>query len=367
MKKALIVTLYGNHNYGNKFQNFAMQEVLKKYNYDVCTLNMQKIRQNSVEKVTYIERLKNISLKKVLKKVKEIYNSMDRKRRFLAFKSFSDKYIKMQDFTSNDELKSEYEKVCIGSDQIWNPELENFYYSYAQFQDSNKVFSYAPSFGVSEFDKKYLQEIKKGLENVSNISVREEKGADIIKEITGREAEVLVDPTMLLKVEQWNNVLKEPIRKPKKEFVMVYFLGNYSKERRKYIKKFAKENNLEIVELGQVDLKKYFCTDPAEFLYFVKNAKIILTDSFHGAVFSILYSRPFYVLKREDKLTSMSSRIETLLKRFELQGRMLKDYTQEIVLDIDYTHVDEILKGEREKSDKYLRKALDIKENEVEN
>ena len=363
MRKALIVTLYGNHNYGNKFQNFAMQEVLNKYNYDAYTLNMQKIRQNSAPKVTCIERLKNLSVRKLLKKLKEICNSFARKRRFHAFKNFSDEHIKIQDFTSSDELKAKYEKVCIGSDQIWNPELENFYYSYAKFQDSDKVFSYAPSFGVSKFDAKYSKEIREGLENVKDISVREEKGANIIKKITGRDVEVLVDPTMLLKVEQWDKILKEPTRKPKKEFVMVYFLGNYSKERRKYIKRFAKEKNLEIVELGQIDLKKYYCTDPGEFLYFVKKSKIIFTDSFHGAVFSILYNRPFYILKREDQLTSMSSRTETLLKKFELQERMLEDYTQEIVLKIDFTRVNEILKEEREKSDKFLKKALDIKEN----
>lgn len=365
-KKILIMTLFGNFNYGNKFQNYAMQEVLKKYNLDVYTLNTQRFWGSVAKNVSIIKRIINITPKKIFEKVKVWLNKKVNMKRQMAFEKFSDKYIKTVEYISDIKLKDEFDLVCIGSDQIWKPEIKNFYYAYAQFQDSNKVFSYAPSFGISEVADEHVNEVKKGLENVNMISVREEKGAEIIKKLINKDVDVLVDPTMLLTTDEWDRVVKTPEKLPKKEFIMTYFLGNYSKERRKYIKAFAKKNDLEIVDLGQVALKKYYATDPSEFLYFVKNAKIIFTDSFHGAVFSILYKKPFYTLKREDMHTSMSSRIETLLNKFELQERMLEDYNCQASFEINFENIDNLLEKERNKSKDFLKKALNVEENRFE-
>lgn len=358
MKKVLIVTLFGNYNYGNKFQNYAMQEVLKKYQLDVCTLDTQKIFQSTYEKVSFVKRLKNLSIKNVIKKLNDIRNRTINTKRTLGFINFSNKYIKMNEYISDEKLKKEFDFVCIGSDQVWKPEALNSHYAYAHFHDSNNVFAYAPSFGISNIADEYVEKLKNGLKNVKNISVREQRGAEIVKEISGRDAEVVVDPTMLLTTEEWDSIIMKPAEIPEKEFIVTYFLGNYSKKRRKYIKKFAKKNNLVIVDLGQVDYKKYYCSDPGEFLYFIKHAKIIFTDSFHGTVFSILYRKPFYAMNREDDLLSMSSRIETLLNKFDLKERIINNYNQEINFEIDFKNIDESLKFEREKSDKYLKKAL---------
>ena len=96
MKKVLIVTLFGNYNYGNKFQNYAMQEVLKKYQLDVCTLDTQKIFQSTYEKVSFVKRLKNLSIKNVIKKLNDIRNRTINTKRTLGFINFSNKYIKMR-------------------------------------------------------------------------------------------------------------------------------------------------------------------------------------------------------------------------------------------------------------------------------
>lgn len=362
-KKVLIVTLFGNYNYGNKFQNYAMQEVLKRYDLEVYTLNTQKIEQVRIEKKSYIKRVKNISIENILKKVKDSYNRNINNKRMSAFKSFSDKYIKLDECIEDNKLKEKFNWVCIGSDQVWKPGALEYRYAYAHFHNSNNVFSYAPSFGVSDIPEEANENVKSGLENMKSISVREQRGAEIIKKMIQKDVEVLVDPTMLLTTNEWDAILKKPRTLPQKEFVMTYFLGSYSRKRKKYVKQFAKKNNFEIVDLGQVDLKKYYCTDPAEFLYFLKNAKIIFTDSFHGCVFSILYKKPFYAMNREDNLQAMGSRIETLLDKFELKERFVEDCNCNVELNMDFKQIDSILEQERERSDKYLKNALGIKEN----
>ena len=363
MKKALIVTLFGNYNYGNKFQNYAMQEILKRYGLDVFTLNTEKINSSTFCKVSYKSKIKNISLKNIYRKLIIIYNRKINKKRTSAFEKFSKQYIKLTESISDEKLKEDFDFVCIGSDQVWKPRALNSYYAYGFFHNSDNVFSYAPSFGVSNISAECVDEVKDGLNNLQSISVREQRGAEIIKEMIHKDVDVLVDPTMLLTTDKWDSILKEPLKVPKKGFVMTYFLGNYSKKRKRYIKQFAKKNHLEIIDLGQVNFRKYYCTDPAEFLYFIKNAKMIFTDSFHGTVFSILYGKPFYVMKREDELESMSSRIETLLDKFGLQDRVVNNYNQQVNFDIDLKNRDELLEKERKKSDEYLKKALGIKEN----
>ena len=173
-----------------------------------------------------------------------------------------------------------------------------------------------------------------------------------------RKPEVVVDPTLLLTAEEWDEVIEEPKNLAKKKYILTYFLGKYSKQRRKYIKDFAKKNDFEIVDLGQPRAKKYYCAGPGEFLFFIKNCEMFITDSFHGAVFSIIYKRPFYVMNREDENKSMNSRIETLLGKFNLKDRMIENYSKELDLHCDLKDVDSILKMEREKSKTFLENAI---------
>ncbi len=366
MKKVLIVTLFGNYNYGNKFQNYALQKVLERYNLEVNTLNMLKIKRKELPQVSCWERIKKITLKKLVNKAKNYFNRNINKQREISFAKFSNKYINTYDFVSDIETDKTFDKICLGSDQIWKPLSCDSHFAYAHFVNKEKVFSYAASFGISNIKDEHKQMVIEGLMNVNDISVREQRGSEIVQELVQKKAEVLVDPTMLLTQREWNKILEQPTNMPPKDFILTYFLGEYSSKRKKYIKEFAKKNDYDIVDLGKADIKKYYCTSPGEFIYFVKKAKGVFTDSFHGAVFSILYKTPFFIFEREDGFVSMNSRLETLLNKFEFEERKLKDYTQKISLDMDFKNTDEILKIEREKSDKFLRKALNIKENEVE-
>lgn len=202
--------------------------------------------------------------------------------------------------------------------------------------------------------------MKIGLKNLKNISVREEKGAEIVKNLTSQKAEVCVDPTLLLSANEWDEIIKKPEKMPKGKYIFTYFLGKYSKKRKKYIYDFAKENNLEVVNLGRLQYLKYYYIDPSEFLYLLKNSEIVLTDSFHGSVFSIIYKKPFYIFEREENIKSMNSRIETLLNKFDLKERKIKNYSNKISLDCDYSKIDDILEKEKNKSMEFLKNSLEL-------
>lgn len=345
----LIITLYGNFNYGNRFQNYAMQNVLQKFESNVSTLaNSKIVNEKKKEKLT---------LKRLISNVVYFNRKLLLKKRIGVFEKFSDKYINKCDYEDTELIKKEFDIVCIGSDQIWNPYFyDDFYYSFGKF--SKNVFSYAASFGIENVPDIYKEEIKEGLNNVKSISVREDRGAEIVKDLVGRNAEVVVDPTLLLTDEEWDKIVEIPKILPKKKYILTYFLGICSKERREYIESFAKENDLEMVNLGQIEYKKYYNVSPSEFLYFLKNSELVLTDSFHGSVFSIIYKKPFYIMKREDENKSMTSRIDTLLNKFELEDRQVNNYSKKLELNCDFSKVSSILEIERKKAMEFLEKAV---------
>ena len=365
MKKVGIITMIGN-NFGNRLQNYALQEYLKKngvevetiYNY-VYEIPKTKRKILSIPKKIYI-KLNNIISEK-------IYKNQIKKRNSL-FSIFNDKYVifskervdKKYDLT---KLSSLYENFIVGSDQVWNPyAYRNKDIDFLSFSPKQKNISYAVSFGIEELEQKFEEVYIKGLKNFNYISVREEKGAEIAKKITGRDdIEVSIDPTMLLTKEEWIKVEQKPQQLKDKKYILNYFLGELSKERKDEIQKIAKENNCKIINI--LDKKDpFYASGPSEFLYLERNAFLVCTDSFHSCIFAILFNTPFIVFNREDKSVNMNSRIETLLSKFNLQDRYYKGRIDQKLLKADYEEAYRKLEDEREKSFKYLNKSLNIEE-----
>lgn len=283
------------------------------------------------------------------------------------FKEFSLKYLSETDFTISEknipqDLLNRYDYFITGSDQVWNPNYTSGSSIYfLTFAPKNKRISYAASFGVSEIPEEYIENYKKWLSEMPHLSVREEAGAKIVKDLTGREATVSLDPTMLLTKEQWLSISQVPSHKPKKGYLLTYFLGNIPKERENLLKDIAKRNDLEIVNLARVKEKIPYLTGPSEFIDYIDSASVFCTDSFHGAAFSILLETPFIVFERIDNSPSMNSRIETLLTKFKLESRLVQNIkSNEQIFEIDYSHVPPILQKERDSSINYLKNALNI-------
>ena len=372
MRKVGIITLNGYFNYGNRLQNYALQTILEDLGYDVETIlyfeepliNNDTLINKVLRNLKDIKEIKNkFNNKLKAKKIKNMRNF-----RIPVFKDFTKRYIKETDFIINknnisSDLDRRYDYFVAGSDQIWNP-FYNFHaevepaIEYLTFAPHEKRLSYAASFGISEIPLKFQSRVINGLNGMKSILVREEAGARIVKELTNREAHVVLDPTMLLTKEQWLEIAKEHKYKPKKEYLLTYFLGEKSKETQRYIRELAKKNNLEVVHLEDVKYKNLYTASPSHFIDYINSASLICTDSFHGTVFSIIFETPFIVFKREGSGPSMYSRIETLLNTFALRDRTREHINLEKIYDIDFEKTREILSYKREESIKILKKSF---------
>ena len=166
---------------------------------------------------------------------------------------------------------------------------------------------------------------------------------------------------MLLTKNEWDKISIKPKQYNNKKFIFNYFLGNLSDKRREEIERIAKKYDCEIVDIMD-EKNPYYTCGPREFIWLEKNAFLICTDSFHSSVFAFLYNRPFIIFNREDSLENMSSRLNTLLEKFELKNRKYnnKEITKEN-LNHDYNEGYKILEKEREKSKEFLEKALEVK------
>lgn len=379
MNKIAIITLNGYFNYGNRLQNYALQESLKILDNGVDSI---LIKNESIKKVKYRMgyRIKNnlySSPSKIMRKIKnKIELKLNNKsfsesntKRTEIFKEFTNNYINETKYgVSNNNilgnLSDRYDYFVTGSDQVWNPSYNNGSSIYfLTFAPKEKRIAYAPSFGVSEIKPEFIDNYKKWISSMSKLSVREDDGAKIIKELTGRDAPVLVDPTLLLTKEKWLSISKEASNKPKGKYLLTYFLGGIPREYKKQVHDIVKRNNLEVINLGDIKERETYETGPSEFIDYINSCSLFLTDSFHGAVFSILLEKPFIVYERVGTSLSMYSRINTLLNKFNLESRKVENIKKgQDVFHIDYSHIPPILEEERNKAFDYLKEALNIED-----
>ncbi|MEK4909402.1 polysaccharide pyruvyl transferase family protein [Niallia sp. FSL M8-0099] len=383
MKKIGILTINDYNNYGNRLQNYATQEVLKSLDLEVETIINSTHFNKEVEKGTNLRgSLRSFKRNTPLGLVKKIgsklikvnyYNKRKLKRynqrRIEIFKKFSSDYIIETNFTINEheeipkKMLEEYDYFITGSDQVWNPNYrKGSAIDFLTFAPKHKRIAYAPSFGVSELPEEYSELYKNFLASMYKLSVREEAGAEIIKKLTNRDAEVLIDPTLMLSKEKWISISKNSLSGVENGYILTYFLGNISKERKSYIKKIAMKNNLKIINLLDIKNIAAYIAGPDEFIGYINSASLICTDSFHGAVFSILLERPFIVFERNSSsLNSMNSRIDTLLSKFKMEKRLYENVKKNNnIFDIDFSHTYSLLEKERKKALDYLKNAFDL-------
>ena len=372
-RKVGIVTLHGYHNYGNKLQNYALQEVLNDLGFIADTLilstqrtplsaiydNAKKIfRQSPLESIAMVTR--KLKSRTISREHKELVDSRTNVFKQFSKHHLSEKFVKL-DKGNISTINKDYDYFVTGSDQVWNPVyISNMEKYFLTFADKSKRIAYAPSFSCPKLPKSHEKKYRKWLKEMSRISVRETEGAEIIRESTGINAPVLVDPTLLLSKKQWLSIANKASNRPEQGYILTYFLGETSSDTEQYIQNLAQEKNMKIIRLGDIHDKESYITGPREFIDYINNAAVLLTDSFHGVVFSILLETPFLVYERKTNIPTMYSRIETLLDRFDLRHREARNVVQDI-FDIDFGHTYEILEFEKEKSLNYLRDALNIR------
>ena len=378
MKKIGILTITDYVNYGNRLQNYASQELLKSMGFDVKSIANIAIPEKETGLAFTITRIKNaLKLSPITLIKKGMGKITDRKNlaKYLAgqkakeksFREYSQKYMQETDFViSRDKMPAnlgdQFDYFVVGSDQIWNPNIRyGSPVDFLKFAPKEKRIALAPSFGVSSIPEKFTDNYAEWLSEMAFLSVREQAGADIIKNLTGRIAPVHVDPTLMLTKEQWLSVSETAKKKPSKKYLLTYFIGAVSGKRKKLLVDLANKNNLELVQMASLDDIERYNASPGEFINYIQDAEIVCTDSFHAIIFSMQLEKPFIVFDREGKSAPMSSRIDTLLSKFEFVSRKYSNMqNQKDIFKIDYTHLPAILETERNKVMEYLKNALEV-------
>lgn len=383
MKVALAIN-YDYHDYGGMLQAFATQRYLDKKGISSEAIDFTNMKGdiNQRKWSYFLSNILDVSIVKeksklIEKKIKQKLNGKLKAgmaERDDAFDDFCKKHFKVsRAFSSWEDMasasKNEYDAVVVGSDQLWLPSnVMADYYTLNWVPQSVKKVAYATSFGIGSIPNKYKEVYGHYLNRINYLSARETSGQEIIKELTEREVLLVNDPALLLDANDWNEVIEaEPLVKEK--YVFCYFMGN-NPEQREFVKKLAKEKGLKVVALLHLD--QYIASDeeyvdyapwnisPAGFVNLVKNAEYVCTDSFHGTVFSIIYSRNFFTFKRFNKKASLSTntRITSLLTRLGLMERLVENMDNRPADITDWDKIQAEVSAFRKASGDWFVKAL---------
>lgn len=362
-KKVGILTLYyKNANYGGILQAFALQKTLD-------SMGMESKQISYKLESGYPESWKKYLINTV-KTIIKVLIRQDWHKRHTAYRkkiyAFADMipHTKVVSNRNLPKISDDFDWFIVGSDQVWNPMGWQPALFLDFLPDEKPRMSYAASMARDALSTDELLFVKKYIDKFSYISVRESETAKIFKDICpNRSVEVMPDPAMLLTADEWYEVICDrPIDAP---YVFAYCLG-FDFEKRNKIIKDAEQKGYKVVFVPYMDKRSYEwdCRHSSytmeeigipEFLSLIKYAEYVVTDSFHGTVFSLIFHTPFYSFHRfkSGEKGSMNSRISTLLEKFELSDRFGDDVPSEIK-NVDWEKVDGVLDMMRETGRKYL-------------
>lgn len=324
MKKIGICTLYFANNFGAILQAFALQEVLKEMGHEVEFIRVKDIQVNMKEQ--------NVDLFKVSREninlCKDVY----------------------------DKVKDKYDAIIIGSDEMWNinnDTFEHFEEYFGKELNCDKIISYAPSAnGVTAEQLKafYGEDVR--FEEFTKISARDKETQKLVKDISGIDAELVLDPTLLLN--DFSKYATNPFP-DLKDYIILYGYA-FSEEEKNKIIKFAKENNKKIYSLAyKLDWAETLYVDIFGFLGVIKNADYAVTNTFHGTLFSLILEKEFVVFSNNN------SKVEDIINKFQMKERdgiNAKDLNEIFSEKVDYEKINKLKLEHRKKSLEFLENAI---------
>ena len=382
--KAGIVTLYhANYNFGGLLQAYALPQVLKEY-FGIEAEQIDYVPAEQKAEIKRHSKNKNI----LLYLYQMVYNfgivffgicnKKNLTQRKKAFDNFMNEIPHSEmafEYDSIYKSLGQYRLFICGGDQIWNDckEKQNLIVYTLQFVPSCvKKIAYAPSMAVLETSSDFRKIMSNGINQLDAVSVREKKSVSILKMLTNKKMDVVVDPVLLLTKNEWADVARTPEKKEK--YILCYLLGD-SMEYRKATKKFAQKIHLSILTFPHIFLNVVrkcdlffgdihdYTSGPREFIGLIKNAEFVITDSFHACVFSMIFEKPFVVFERNKigEKGNMNSRIYDFLEEYHLENQLVTEKKLEDmnkIPEIDFTYAHEHWKKRREESLEYLENAL---------
>lgn len=364
-----LLTFHTAANYGAALQAYAFEKFLTDKGFDceyINYVNASRAHEYSMSWHIY-DCLKR---GKLTSAAAYLAGSPFMTLRKIRFDKFYKRYLRQTDkvyHNSNEaeELNDQYDYFIVGSDQVWNPICngDDAAFLLDFVKDGRKRISYSPSFGMTEVDDEYKEVFSENLKKFAHIGVRETMGQQIVKELTGRETTLCLDPVLLLTKEQWNSIM--PKKEHKERFIFSYtnrdsqtrdfFKTGYKLDGRKHyvLSRYTKPGDF---INSQVRVK--YCMSPQEFLWVVNNADMVVSASFHCIAMSIILNRQFVAITTGDE--GKDERLLNLLRTLGLQDRVLSEgmMVEEVKAPIDYKVVNERIEQMKKLSVDYILGVL---------
>lgn len=388
MKIGILSFYYKNDNYGGLLQAYALQQVMSHYgNCEQICFDMSVSSKRNKKLRYYIKKIPRKTaeiLERIPKRIwnklvdEKIENSLDkRKRKFKKFAENIEHSNRIYNVNNIEEMFRKYDIIVVGSDQVWANWLDDTIFEVFTLYDTSKkckTFSYAASIGSKKIKKEHKEILQQNLEHFVSVSLREKTSKkEVEKLLKNNIPQSVLDPTMLLEKSEWD--LIEKGREENKKYIFCYLLGK-SIVNRRIVSQIAKKLEMEIVffpystmnEFQWQDTliggKKIYDADPEEFIHVIKNAELVITDSFHAMVFSCIYRKKFFVLMRDNKnpQNTMNSRIRDYLEMFNLKRALIKYRDLKKINDLLeqewYTDMNKILEYEIDQSKLFIATTI---------
>jgi len=364
-KKVGILTFHRAINYGALLQAYALNRYLQKevgIDNEIIDYRCPLIEKSCNPIIISKNPIKNIIRLLISSPILFL-----KKRRF---RNFLKKYIKTShpyfDKSELEKIESQYSYFITGSDQVFSPIWTDFdpVYFLDFTSESEKKYSYAASFGTDQLPNQLFEAYKLRLESFNKISVREKSAQILLNQKFNIKSEMHIDPTFLLTKEEWSEICHKPF---KEKYIIVYLLGKDQSVSAliSFAKDLAKKKNLKIIYLNDryYEFKRGINyrpgVSPSKFISFIKNSEYIITNSFHGTAFSIIFNKEFFV--NSQLIKGSGTRIQNILNICEIRNR---DIGEEKYIDkkieIDWTTVNSIICKERQKSYEYFAQIFGV-------
>lgn len=370
MKKVGIITFHNSYNCGSMLESFAIEKILEKQGLDAKIIDFQSLEQKEL----YNIKFKNNSIRNIVKNIIIIPARKKLKNNNARYEAFKNKNFKLtKTYTKMEELNDkDFDVVVAGSDQVWNITIEdgNDAYFLPWVKNAKKV-AYAPSFGAKNIMEHTsdTEKYKNFINDFDAISIRENNGQKWIKDLCDIDVPVLVDPTLLLEAEDYD-LIKDDIITPKNEDYIFLYCPGFDREICKFVKKISEKYNLKVITWST---KSYYtkniksfgfelveCEDPAIYLSLIKNAKLVMTTSYHGTIFSTIYKKNFITIKNGGMYGS-DDRVRTLLDQLDMNETLIPfefDDNFDYLRDVNYKGYDEKMKKLKEKALTYINENI---------
>ncbi len=370
-KAVNIVTFFKSNNYGSNLQAIALSRVLKKKGYEVSFLERFSVKSYLLKHPVLL--FAKIYNKIIRKKTKQFFTpipyaiSEKRQKRLSVFR---EQYFRSVSYIKADEWEKAISQRTVfvaGSDILWNPARgypEKEFLDFAYYAKLPR-FSYASSVGAQKLPKKFYHAYRRYLGSMVEVGVREQSVADMLEAIIHRNVTKVVDPSLLLTADEWDQFsdkaeLSVPVSK--EGFILCYFVMNDSRYW-EYVQKIRKATDKQIIVLPMHRLDEEQPYDvildgtPYEFIWLIKHADFICTDSFHVCAVSLIYEKDFYLLRRTRK--AEDAKYDDFLNRYHLSGRVVTNENEFVEkTPTDYSFAEKQLEKDRAFSFDFLDRTI---------